>query len=480
MTEPRPVAASSSTSTSRHHHHHHHKRTISGTSEKSFETGEDVALSIETAASLPQEDEVFIGSQQQRKVKSKKKLRKDKRMHSSSGELEGSSSGSSGGSGRMAKKEVVTVRSPCTFMRIDSDDEKKLRTQSCSSIPVEDFINNLAVFRKSFDNVNIFQNKDIILFRKKGPKLAVDCEGVRPFAEELLTEIFDSAIRIIMQNDLKIEKPSPDLDSDGKCHGALYLPKIVQTPSTDNIIDAKAFIEEYEEYHDCCSELPESERVADSILNEITDNVHKIVNKKRKDKFVKHGGVTCLIPVETDSNAEDDTDVLLPQNDKRLLEVGPKYNVPKIFFKSMNTEMTEITDQNIAENNPEMVDPPEQVVVLPKEGKAFDDDDDVYKPIAVSPCGRFFKYEEEIGRGSFKTVYRGLDTQTGVAVAWCELQDKKLNKIERQRFREEAEMLKKLQHPNIVRFYNYWESPGLKKKNIVLVTELMLSGTLKT
>lgn len=40
-------------------------------------------------------------------------------------------------------------------------------------------------------------------------------------------------------------------------------------------------------------------------------------------------------------------------------------------------------------------------------------------------------------------------------------------------------MLKNLQHPNIVRFYNYWESTLGKKKNIVLVTELMLSGTLK-
>ena len=31
------------------------------------------------------------------------------------------------------------------------------------------------------------------------------------------------------------------------------------------------------------------------------------------------------------------------------------------------------------------------------------------------------KYDEVIGRGSFKTVYRGLDSHTGVAVAWCEL-----------------------------------------------------------
>lgn len=67
------------------------------------------------------------------------------------------------------------------------------------------------------------------------------------------------------------------------------------------------------------------------------------------------------------------------------------------------------------------------------------------------------KFDEELGRGSFKTVFRGLDTETGVAVAWCELQESKLNKAERQRFREEAEMLKGLQHPNIVRFYDYWE-----------------------
>ncbi|CAH1395868.1 unnamed protein product [Nezara viridula] len=107
-------------------------------------------------------------------------------------------------------------------------------------------------------------------------------------------------------------------------------------------------------------------------------------------------------------------------------------------------------------------------------------EDDEEKAIGVSPDGRFLKFEEEIGRGSFKTVYKGLDTETGVAVAWCELQEKKLNKNERQRFREEAEMLKGLQHPNIVRFYDYWEVTLTKRKYIVLVTELMTSGTLKT
>ena len=44
------------------------------------------------------------------------------------------------------------------------------------------------------------------------------------------------------------------------------------------------------------------------------------------------------------------------------------------------------------------------------------------KAVSVSPDGRFLKFDIEVGRGSFKTVYKGLDTETGVAVAWCELQ----------------------------------------------------------
>ncbi|XP_034447169.1 serine/threonine-protein kinase WNK2-like isoform X3 [Hippoglossus hippoglossus] len=102
------------------------------------------------------------------------------------------------------------------------------------------------------------------------------------------------------------------------------------------------------------------------------------------------------------------------------------------------------------------------------------------KAVSTSPGGRFLKFDIELGRGSFKTVYKGLDTETSVEVAWCELQDRKLTKMERQRFKEEAEMLKGLQHPNIVRFYDFWESPLKGKKCIVLVTELMTSGTLKT
>ncbi|KAM4598749.1 serine/threonine-protein kinase WNK4-like [Polymixia lowei] len=100
--------------------------------------------------------------------------------------------------------------------------------------------------------------------------------------------------------------------------------------------------------------------------------------------------------------------------------------------------------------------------------------------VASSPDGRFLKFNIEIGRGSFKTVYKGLDTETTVEVAWCELQTRRLSKEERQRFSEEVDMLKGLQHPNIVRFYDSWKSTLKGHKFVILVTELMTSGTLKT
>uniref|UniRef100_A0A3Q1EKG6 Serine/threonine-protein kinase WNK3 n=1 Tax=Acanthochromis polyacanthus TaxID=80966 RepID=A0A3Q1EKG6_9TELE len=119
----------------------------------------------------------------------------------------------------------------------------------------------------------------------------------------------------------------------------------------------------------------------------------------------------------------------------------------------------------------------------PQRGKERDreqEEEAEMKAVATSPGGRFLKFDIELGRGAFKTVYKGLDTETWVEVAWCELQDRKLTKAEQQRFKEEAEMLKGLQHPNIVRFYDSWESVLRGKKCIVLVTELMTSGTLKT
>ncbi|XP_026163380.1 LOW QUALITY PROTEIN: serine/threonine-protein kinase WNK2-like [Mastacembelus armatus] len=152
----------------------------------------------------------------------------------------------------------------------------------------------------------------------------------------------------------------------------------------------------------------------------------------------------------------------------------------QVGLKDGATEETSIDDGKGDRNKRE---PKGEVVPSDVTGKAGSDENEEepgMKAVSTSPGGRFLKFDIELGRGSFKTVYKGLDTDTWVEVAWCELQERKLSKAERQRFKEEAEMLKALQHPNIVRFYDFWESPVKGKKCIVLVTELMTSGTLKT
>ena len=107
--------------------------------------------------------------------------------------------------------------------------------------------------------------------------------------------------------------------------------------------------------------------------------------------------------------------------------------------------------------------------------------------VEQSPDQRYLKLNEEIGRGSFKTVFKGLDTKTGEAVAWCELQGQGLSREERRRLKEETEMLKSLKHPNIVCFYDFYDFYLVQasghthvgpKKNIV-ITELMTGGSLK-
>lgn len=58
-------------------------------------------------------------------------------------------------------------------------------------------------------------------------------------------------------------------------------------------------------------------------------------------------------------------------------------------------------------------------------GKAGSDENEEepgMKAVSTSPGGRFLKFDIELGRGSFKTVYKGLDTDSWVEVAWCELQ----------------------------------------------------------
>ncbi|KAF0990893.1 hypothetical protein HZS_1661 [Henneguya salminicola] len=101
--------------------------------------------------------------------------------------------------------------------------------------------------------------------------------------------------------------------------------------------------------------------------------------------------------------------------------------------------------------------------------------------LASSPDGRFLKFDKMIGDGSFKTVYHGFDTESGINVAWCELKERNITAEDRKRFREESNMLKRLDHPNIVKYFDFFELERENRESkYILITELLTSGTLKT
>jgi len=102
------------------------------------------------------------------------------------------------------------------------------------------------------------------------------------------------------------------------------------------------------------------------------------------------------------------------------------------------------------------------------------DDDEV---VEESDNKRFMRYKKELGRGAFKTVYKGYDTDEGVEVAWNKLPTKTMQEKDRKRVREEIGILKKMEHRSILRCNYAWVDPTTNDVNFI--TELMTSGSLR-
>ncbi|XP_042484216.1 probable serine/threonine-protein kinase WNK6 [Macadamia integrifolia] len=109
------------------------------------------------------------------------------------------------------------------------------------------------------------------------------------------------------------------------------------------------------------------------------------------------------------------------------------------------------------------------------------DDPEAPDPEAVEtdPTGRYIRYNDVLGRGAFKTVYRGFDEIDGIEVAWSQIElDCVLQKPQDiERLQSEVHLLKSLKHKNIIKFYNSWVDE--KNNNINIITELFTSGSLR-
>ena len=83
---------------------------------------------------------------------------------------------------------------------------------------------------------------------------------------------------------------------------------------------------------------------------------------------------------------------------------------------------------------------------------------------AVSPCGqRIGQYEllEEIGQGGMGVVYKARQLGLGRTVAVKMIHATQASLERRSRFRSEAELAARLQHPNIVQIHEVGEQDGI-------------------
>ncbi|XP_026402062.1 serine/threonine-protein kinase WNK8-like isoform X1 [Papaver somniferum] len=101
------------------------------------------------------------------------------------------------------------------------------------------------------------------------------------------------------------------------------------------------------------------------------------------------------------------------------------------------------------------------------------------KPVEKDPTNRYVRFDEILGRGASKTVYKAFDEVDGLEVAWNQVRvdDMLKSPDELRRLYSEVHLLKTLKHENIVKFYNSWVDH--KKKNINIITELFTSGNLR-
>ncbi|BAT87988.1 hypothetical protein VIGAN_05141300 [Vigna angularis var. angularis] len=99
--------------------------------------------------------------------------------------------------------------------------------------------------------------------------------------------------------------------------------------------------------------------------------------------------------------------------------------------------------------------------------------------VEVDPTGRYGRYNEILGKGASKTVYRAFDEYQGIEVAWnqVKLYDFLQSPEDLERLYCEIHLLKTLKHKNIMKFYTSWVDTA--NRNINFVTEMFTSGTLR-
>lgn len=99
--------------------------------------------------------------------------------------------------------------------------------------------------------------------------------------------------------------------------------------------------------------------------------------------------------------------------------------------------------------------------------------------VEVDPTGRYGRYDELLGSGAVKKVYRAFDQEEGIEVAWNQVKLRIFGGDQAMidRLFSEVRLLSSLKNKNIITFYWVWRD---KERNTLnFITEVCTSGNLR-
>ena len=99
---------------------------------------------------------------------------------------------------------------------------------------------------------------------------------------------------------------------------------------------------------------------------------------------------------------------------------------------------------------------------------------DLFKTQNTQPIKEIYKITRKIGSGAYGEVRKCYLRETGELRAVKIIKKKALEKSERERLRNEADVLKQMDHPNIIKLYEIFED----KKYYYIITEFLTGGEL--
>jgi serine/threonine-protein kinase ULK/ATG1 len=91
--------------------------------------------------------------------------------------------------------------------------------------------------------------------------------------------------------------------------------------------------------------------------------------------------------------------------------------------------------------------------------------------------GKYLIFKNKIGKGTFSSVYKGIDSEKNIYVAVKKINRKGIDKM-RKYIDKEIEIMKKLDHPNIIKLYDVIYDTRDSQENIYLILEYCPNGDL--